>query len=277
MQGSYKFLSLSTGKKIVRCKFIEILVPDKVIDKVNRIGLKDKMRKGLLFKDRNGDKYKFDNDKEYEIADNGVRRIPSLFPEIAAEAPGVLTEREKMFGVDEVVHADPMLTDKDRAMLAAKNSGLDIGPLANEQPTHPEVIEMLREEDKVALDEHIKEKELPKIEPDAEDEQDLRRTTKTCNVPLRYNPSTGKDYELYAMVEEEEEICLKSRDLADEEDLAPVAHYVMMHYAEKESIKKKMRKFKPKQGQFGRHFGDRGETAVRKELSQFNLYDDFGR
>ena len=54
----------------------------------------------------------------------------------------------------------------------------------------------------------------------------------------------------------------------------------MMHYAEKESIKKKKRKFKPKQGQFGleaglRHFGDRGKTAVTKELSQFNLYDVF--
>ena len=59
-----------------------------------------------------------------------------------------------------------------------------------------------------------------------------------------------------------------------------VAHYVMMHYAEKDSIKKKTKKFKPKQRQFGleaglRHFGDRGEATVRKELSQFNLYDVF--
>jgi hypothetical protein len=41
-------------------------------------------------------------------------------------------EREEMFGIDEVVQADPMPTDKDRAMLAAKNSGLDIGLLADE-------------------------------------------------------------------------------------------------------------------------------------------------
>ena len=57
------------------------------------------------------------------------------------------------------------------------------------------------------------------------------------------------------MVEEEEEMCLKSPDLDDEENLAPVAHYIMMHYAENESIKKKKRKFKPKQGQFGLEAG----------------------
>jgi hypothetical protein len=55
------------------------------------------------------------------------------------------------------------------------------------------VIEMLGEEDEVALDKHIKEEVLPKIEPDAEDKQDLRHTTRTHNAPLRYNPSTGKD------------------------------------------------------------------------------------
>ena len=128
-----------------------------MIEIVNWIGLKDKMQKGLLFKDRNGDEYKFDNDKEYEITDNGVKIIPSPFPDIAAEAPGVLMEREETFGVDEVVQSDPMPTDKDRAMLAAENSGLDIGLLADERPTRPEVIKMLREEDKVALDKHTKE------------------------------------------------------------------------------------------------------------------------
>ncbi len=55
------------------------------------------------------------------------------------------------------------------------------------------------------------------------DEQDLRRTTRTCNAPLRYNPSTGKDYELYVTVEEEEEMRLESPDL-DDEDRGPLHH-----------------------------------------------------
>ena len=127
MQGSYKFLLLSTGKKIIRRKFVEIPVPDKVIKKVNEIGLKDKMQEGLSFKNRNGEEYKFDNDNEYEMASNVNKGRLSPFPDIAAEAPGVLTECKETFGVDKVVQADPTPTDKDRAMLVAKNSGLNSG------------------------------------------------------------------------------------------------------------------------------------------------------
>ncbi len=53
-----------------------------------------------------------------------------------------------------------------------------------------------------------------------------------------------------------------------------------MHYAKKESVKKKRKKkYKPKAGQYSleaglKHFGERGETAVSKELKQFNVYDD---
>ena len=67
----------------------------------------------------------------------------------------------------------------------------------------------------------------------------------------------------------------------DPERLASVAHYIMMHYAEKESVKKKRKKkYTPKAGQYSleaglKHFGERGETAVSKELKQFNVYDVF--
>ena len=63
--------------------------------------------------------------------------------------------------------------------------------------------------------------------------------------------------------------------------IVSVAHYVMMRYAEKESILKKWKKkYKPKAGQYGleaglKHFRERGETAVSKELAQFNVYDVF--
>ena len=63
--------------------------------------------------------------------------------------------------------------------------------------------------------------------------------------------------------------------------MASMAHYIMMHYAEKESIKKKQKKkYKPKAGQYSlearlKHFGERGETAASKELRQFNVYDVF--
>ena len=88
-----------------------------------------------------------------------------------------------------------------------------------------------------------------------------------------------QDYELYVTVEEQEDRPDYEED--DPEKMASVAHYVMMHYAEKESIKKKRKKkYKPKAGQYGleaglKHFGERGETAVSKELAQFYVYDVF--
>ena len=70
-------------------------------------------------------------------------------------------------------------------------------------------------------------------------------------------------------------------DEEDEEVLAAVAHFIMVHYEEKEGIKKKKKKnYKPKAGQYQleagiERFGERGETAVTKELDQFNKYKVF--
>ena len=72
------------------------------------------MKKGLSFKDRNGNEYEFNNDDEYEVVGDEGNMIPSPFPDVAAETPGVLTEREELFGVDEVVQADLMPTDEER-------------------------------------------------------------------------------------------------------------------------------------------------------------------
>ena len=58
------------------------------------------------------------------------------------------------------------------------------------------MIKILGEEDEEALDKHIKEEILPKIEPDIGDEQYVCRPTRTRKAPLQYNPSTGKDYKL---------------------------------------------------------------------------------
>jgi hypothetical protein len=51
-------------------------------------------------------------------------------------------------------------------------------------------------------------------------------------------------------------------------------------YEEKEGIKKKKKKYKPKSEQYQleagiKRFGERGETAVTKELNQFNKYGVF--
>jgi hypothetical protein len=128
-----------------------------------------------------------------------------------------------------------------------------------------------------------------KLEPDQEDKvlQDAVKTVKE-NKPRRLAQAQivnrqYEDCELYVTVEEEEIILATVGDKHDEEDndeeeLAAVAHYVMTHYAEKEVIKKK--KYKPKSGQYQleagiKQFGKQEESAVTKELNQFNKYEVF--
>jgi hypothetical protein len=62
--------------------------------------------------------------------------------------------------------------------------------------------------------------------------------------------------------------------------LAAVAHYIIVHYKEKEGTKKKKKKYKPKSGQYQleagiKQLGELGETAVTKDLEQFNKYGVF--
>jgi hypothetical protein len=66
----------------------------------------------------------------------------------------------------------------------------------------------------------------------------------------------------------------------DNEGLVAVAHYIMVHYAEKEAQKRYRKMYKRKSGQYQleagiKHFGDQGEIAVTKELQQFNTYGVF--
>jgi hypothetical protein len=95
------------------------------------------------------------------------------------------------------------------------------------------------------------------------------------------------DYELYVTADEAEHTMLATVDEHTDDDgvdkddgLAAVAHYIMLHYAEKENLKKRKKKYKPKAGQYQleagiKHFGERGEIAVTKELEQFNTYGVF--
>jgi hypothetical protein len=98
MQGSYKFLSLSTRNKVTQRKFTEMPMTDGVIRMVDSLGKKERCKSGLSFKNMKGDEYTFDNEDEYEMI--AEARIPVPFPDIAAEAPRILTDQEKMIGVN---------------------------------------------------------------------------------------------------------------------------------------------------------------------------------
>ncbi len=83
--------------------------------------------------------------------------------------------------------------------------------------------------------------------------------------------TVGDDEERAEAIESEEEATR----------LTSVAHYIMVHYAEKENLmKNRKRRYKSKAGQYTleaglRHFREQGDTAVTKELAQFNKYQVF--
>ncbi len=73
-------------------------------------------------------------------------------------------------------------------------------------------------------------------------------------------------------VEDKEKVHDKDNTEEDPNRMVSIAHYIMMHYAEKESLKKKQKKrYKPKAGQYSleagqKHFRDQGEMVVTKVL-----------
>jgi hypothetical protein len=124
MQDSYKFLSLSTGKKIIRRKFMEMLMTESVMKQIDKWAKKDRTQNGLTFLNRNGMEHKFNYDDNQ--ATLVVQPESAPFPDISAEAPGILTEHEEIHGVSPI-QDKPAQSDKERAMLAAENSGIEFG------------------------------------------------------------------------------------------------------------------------------------------------------
>ncbi len=71
-------MSLTTGNKITRRNFTKMLLTESVIKRVKQMAAKDKLQKGLSFKNRHGEEYKFDNDEEYEVVIEPSK--PAPFP-----------------------------------------------------------------------------------------------------------------------------------------------------------------------------------------------------
>ncbi len=69
----------------------------------------------------------FDNEDEYKTLMKPDE--PSPYLDISAEAPRILTAIEEEYGADDVVQDEPELSNKQCALLAAQNSGLDFSSI----------------------------------------------------------------------------------------------------------------------------------------------------
>jgi hypothetical protein len=139
-------------------EFTEMPMTDSLIKMVDSLGKKERCKNGLSFKNRKGEEYTFDNEDEYEMIAEATILAP--FPDIAAKAPGILTEQEEIMGVNEVIQSERGPSDKERAMLAAANSGIDFSAPPEDRPTKREIIEILDDEDEDILNQHINEESI---------------------------------------------------------------------------------------------------------------------
>jgi hypothetical protein len=90
---------------------------------------------------------------------------PAPFPDIPADAPGMLTKLEEECGIDDVVQDEHEMSDEQRAVLAANDSGLDFLSLST-KVTGGEVIKILDDDEEDMLNKYERDEVLVKIEPD---------------------------------------------------------------------------------------------------------------
>ena len=193
------------------------------------------------------------------------------FPDIPAEAPGILTEHEEIHGASPI-QDEPTQSNEERAALAAENSGMEFGPI-NVCETR-KIIELLDDDDKDVLINFIQDDIAIKIEQqnnedlrkvvEEEDEDEDEENELISDEPRKLSrdrvPNRKfEDYELYVNVAEEDEFLLATNgeELVEKEmesatisneSMSTVAHYIMVHYAEKGLIKERKKKYKPKVG-----------------------------
>ncbi len=159
----------STGKKVTRRKFREMPITDSVIKKVEEMAVKDGAVNGILFKNRKGVEYMFDDEDEYKTLMEPDE--PSPYPDIPAEAPGILAEIEEEYGVDNVVQDEPELSNEQSAILAAQNSGLDFSSIPT-KVNGGEINEILNDDEEEVINKYIKEEVQVMVELNYKEEQE---------------------------------------------------------------------------------------------------------
>jgi hypothetical protein len=114
----------------------------------------------------------FDNEDEYETLMEPDE--PSPYPDIPAKAPGILTAIDEEYGVGNLVQDEPELSDEQRAIHAAQNSGLDFSSIPT-KVNGGELFKILDEDEEEVINEYIKEEVQVMVEPNYIEEQEEAR------------------------------------------------------------------------------------------------------
>ena len=149
-------------------------ITDSVIKQVSKWISKDQGMSGLTFMDENGIDYKFDEEEDAIMEEWHVEE--ASFLDILAEAPGMLTQYKNLINGDDVIVNKLVLDDQERAMLAAKNSGLEFNPVVG--LCRGEVVELLDDDNDNVIDDDINKDMITRVK---EEEQEQQKVTENGN------------------------------------------------------------------------------------------------
>ena len=130
------------------------------MNQIDKWAKKDRTQNGFTFLNRKGmeeDEFNDDDDQATLV----VQPEAATFPDLPAEAPGILTEHEEIHGASPI-QDEPTQSDEERAALAAENLGMEFGPI-NICETR-KIIELLDDDDKDVLNDFIQDDVAIKIE-----------------------------------------------------------------------------------------------------------------
>ena len=292
VQGSYKFFCLTTGQLLVRRRWTPMPgIPTTVINAVLKFADKENRPNGVAFRNRHNDSFNFSND---DIDDILLTRQQAIapFPDIENELPGPM--------VVTPVTPDPAPPAPNRdelALQAANNAGLAINIIADpgmplqhvhEPDNHDNANNHITDDDDSNDEDHDTDDDsddttqaplesLHSSSDTSSDDDDSDDDAPPHNPPPatrsgrpRKLPTHLKEYHLYA-----QSIDASTLHPIDEDTLATVCVHIMVQYANKMSTKMVKPKTTFSLASGLKRFGERGEAAVTKELSQFNVLNAF--
>jgi len=128
LQGSVKFYCLTTGRILKRRSWTALPMPDKVIDKVNRIGKSERQGREFRFLNRSKEPFSWtDSVPEDDPKFQGLLKEEAPFPDISAQLPGVPLECDEDDEAFAVVTNEPEPDFVDLAAAALDNANIDTG------------------------------------------------------------------------------------------------------------------------------------------------------
>ena len=258
LQGSYKFMSLRTGKLITRRKFTPLPMPQDVVDRVDTLGKADKQRELLTFYDRHGRPIGDMADYETTGVDDDEDPTPGAPDDVeTVQEPEVDQEVDDgplFYDVEgEIVPNDDESADEPR--LVEPDFDNEFDPFEDQQPDEP-FPELTKDIVKQDMPEDTMVETVPEFEPEPpEDDEPTptpspRRSSRASSKPSRLVPSfEGKSYTDSTNTQVE-----PSKDSI----YTQVTHYVMLQLSLKAGLKQ---------------WKDRGTKAVSKELAQLHYRD----